>query len=302
MTSKATHPEAIASSFVDAVMLEAAPTLTPWFGEQQLRQNVHLEIAAEIKATATDDSIRLIELPQARDGEPRWVIAKVGEIVKPKPAVVVRFRNFPLPDAQAVIALAKDIRAVLGDDLAADVLVFRHGEALLPSAQVYTHYVAGLIDRIHLPANAALTHTVRLEQPDSLDFYPTYAHWYEEFWRRRPHLTDVWVEPREVLESCLAQGGLRLVYVDDQLSGLLAAERRIEYGLCGWRMRERVTAPAMWSSGISTVALVQFAHSLVHDRCHAIWGTILPTNTSSLGSALRIGRSVIGSIHRIDGS
>lgn len=281
-------------------MLEAAPTLTPWFGEQQLRQNVHREIAAELKVAVTDDSIRLIELPQARDGGPRLVIVKVGEIIKPTPTAVVRFRNFPLPDAQAVRDLARDIRAALGEDLAADVLVFRHGEAPVPSSHVYTHYVAGLIDRIHLPANAALTQTVRLEQPDSLGFYPTYAQWYEEFWRRRPHLTDVWVEPREVLESCLAQGGLRLVYVDEQLSGLLAAERRIEYGLGGWRMRERVTAPAMWSSGISTVSLVEFAHSLVHDERDAIWGTILPANTSSLGSALRIGRSVIGSVYRID--
>lgn len=301
MPNKAPHLDEVALSLVELMMLEAAPTLMSWFGERKLREYVHREITAELEATAHDDSVRLIELPGSQDGGPRWALVKVGEIIKPRPAAIVRFRSFPLPDSTAVRTMAQDVRAALGEDLAADVVVFCHGDATLPASQVYTHYVAGLIDRIHLPANAALTQAIRLEQPDSLDFYPTYAQWYEEFWRRRPHLTDVWVEPREVLESCLARGGLRLVYVDDQLSGLLAAERRIEYGLGGWRMRERVTAPAMWSSGISTAALVTFAHALTHDERDAIWGTILPTNTSSLGSALRIGRSVIGSLHRIDG-
>jgi len=109
-------------------------------------------------------------------------------------------------------------------------------------------------------------------------------------------MQQVPIESREDLEACFEQDGLRLIYLGDQLCGLLAAIPQIEFGLKGWRIREKVIAPAFWGRGLSAPATVRFARSLPAHSDDAIWGTIVPGNRASMRSARLIGRQPIGTI------
>ncbi len=274
--------------FVEQALLEARPSLSDWYDDDMLRGH----FSKEIERNLGRRTCRLVELTRRRA-----VIVELPTPHETRPLLrtIIKHRTFSITSASELQFLEDEIHGALEPHRIDRLMTFMHGRPLDDATPV-DYLVAGLIDELVSPADACIR-DLRLVQPDSLDFYDEYRGWYEEFWRRRPHLRDVWVETREDIEECHAQGGVRLIYIGDQLCGMMAAQRRIEYGLRGWRMRERVTAPGRWGQGISTAAFAAFAQSLEHDEDDAVWGNILPENTSSLGSALRLGRRIVGTYY-----
>jgi hypothetical protein len=266
---------------------EAMPALGAWFGAEQLGE----QLLADMRRVL--DRARLIAL-----GGGGFAIAEPRDWAENErlPHVMILHRSFAADDESAATAVRSEAAREFGEDHARRLCTFRWG--VHEGKRVRTHYVAGMLRRIHLPPDTQPHPELRLVAPDRFDYYETYLRWYEEFWRQRPELkARVPVESEEDLRAFHEQGGSRLIQLGETVCGLLAAERRSEFGLTGWRIREKVIAPAFWGRGLSNTALVEFARSLPGDDRDAIWGTIVPGNDASLSSALRTGRRIVGSLH-----
>jgi len=307
-------------AIVERTCRAAAPLLSAWFDEPVLRASLAMDVERDLAAGGTADrrdqnetatgshrqveSIRLVRL----DGrEPRWIVAQLQRGDRPESAawITIKHRSFDLATHADIAEARHAAHEAFAEETGARVLVSRFATEADPIPDrlaVQTHVVAGLIREIRLPNGASRTSSnLRLVAPDSMNFYDAYEAWYREFWNKRPELTaQVPIESAEDLEACMADDGLRLVHVQGQLGGLIAAKRIREFGLKGWRICEKVIAPAFWGRGLSAAATVAFAHALPHEDDDAIWGTIVPGNHASWRSATMIGRRVIGTVYWLD--
>jgi hypothetical protein len=300
-------------AMLDRAVRAAGPVLSSWFGEDGLRETLRQELERDLarvneSGESTTDA-RIVQQP----GKPaRWMIAHWQPTAEgeQRPHLLIRHRSFDLASEADVATTVQAACEAFADRPVEAVCVMRHESAsdpLPPGAMARTSYVAGLVSHLHMPEDGDEAHdpvcdALRIESPASLAFIEQYEQWYEEFWRRRPELkSHVPIETREDIERFAREGTLRLAYFDDELCGLLAAWRHLEYGLKGWRIREKVIAPTFWGRGLSARATVLFARSLPSRPNDAIWGTIVPGNSASMKSAIEIGRRVIGALYWLPG-
>jgi len=167
----------------------------------------------------------------------------------------------------------------------------------------YKRYPAAAMDALPTPAesNAPHARSIVSERPTDLSFYPEYESMYESFWRSHPELgAKIGIESRAAIEEYAAHDGLRLMRVDGELAGVFAAIRCAEFGMRGWRVRERILAEGHRGAGLGAATLRAFVRSLDHDPGDLVWGTILPDNIGSLRSAEKFGRTDIGGLVWID--
>ncbi len=170
-----------------------------------------------------------------------------------------------------------------------------------PGVHPYKRFLAASIREVlrTVPPEAD---RVSVTTPDSLSFYPEYQAMYEAFWASSPELRDaIGIESHEDLECYLAGDGLRLIHVDGELAGVIGGIRHAEFGLRGWRLRERVMGERYRGGGFATAALWQYIRDLRHDADDLVWGTILGHNIASMRSALRLGRVDIGGLVWVGG-
>jgi len=161
----------------------------------------------------------------------------------------------------------------------------------------YKRYSAASIARIAAAPHDDDDARIVAERPENLDFYPEYEAMYESFWRAHPELgAKIGIESRTALEEYAAHDGLRLIRIDGELAGVTAALRHAEFGLRGWRMRERVLSERHRGAGYGTRTLRAFVESLAHDPGDLVWGTIFAENVGSRRSAERLGRIDIGGL------
>ncbi len=297
------------SPFIDQQLAEAAVILKPWFGIQRLRdtflcelhQNVadamRLELSSSLSEVA-DGQRFMLELDDSR-----CVVAQVHAQSDNEPIahLMILHSSFPLHDATGHSYIKSILKTHFANKSINRACFFRHGEPLQtnPPLRVRSYYVAAPIQQIAQGRLPALP--VHLVEPKTLDFFESYSSWYEEFWRLRPALKPlVRVEPIDDLAMCMDDGGVRLLMKDETPCGLVAAQRRNEFGLSGWRLREKVIAPSHWGQGLSVAANILAARDLPSEPGDAMWGTISPRNEASLRSALRVGRRVVGCTYWLD--
>lgn len=208
-------------------------------------------------------------------------------------AVVARFQSLALAPAPGAGAAALD-----------RVCVFSHGPesgsgalAHHPFARPYKRYLAASMEELLAQAPPPHAERVAVREPADLAFYGSYERMYEDFWATSPTLRDaIGIESRDDLETYRRSGGLRLVFVDDELAGLIGAIRHAELGLRGWRLRERVMADRFRGGGFATAALWRFVRDLRREPGDLVWGTIMRENQPSMRSALKLGRIDVGGL------
>ncbi len=306
----------------------ATPLLAAWFPGESLRDSILASIEHD-----SDGAVRIDAPPQRpeeaispREGDRFLFVVddRVSCIAayhtqsdnERRGNLTVLHRSFTLDDAASLAALRDLVTHTFAPGAVELLCVFQHGEALRlePPFRIRSHYLARPAREIAATGLPDELAGLRAVAPDSFDFYDTYLEWYREFWRLRPELEPlVRVEPPEDLRACYRDGGVRLLELDGAICGMIAAQRRREYGLRGWRIREKVIAPPFWGRGLSIAANVLLARELSSELASelasdlalerasepddAMWGTISPRNPASLRSALRVGRRIVGSTY-----
>ena len=297
----------------------ARPKLADWFSGESLRDSIHASIEDDLDGAVTIGPAHEASTEKLRPQQGDHFLIKVDDRVsciaayhthsdnEHRPNLTILHRSFALTDSAALDALRDAVKRTFTPETLTWLCVFQHGENHLPEPpfRIRSHYLAQQVREIAAAPVAAGAGRLRAVAPDSFDFYDTYVDWYREFWRRRPELEPlVRVEPLEDVRICYDDGGVRLLELDGALCGMIAAQRRREYGLRGWRIREKVIAPPFWGHGLSTAANVLLARALSSDRASrhddAMWGTISPRNHASLRSAQRVGRRIVGSTYWCD--
>jgi len=295
---------------VDFEYHAAAPYLVPWFGEAALRAAVQQEVA---ECAANAINVEPGGSAALEDGKRYLLTLDRGEccivlyqrqadnITLPHFLVLKRSFDITAHDNAAQLRLA--VRTIDQQQQVQQCCFFQHGEhpLLEDTFRLRSHYLAAEQRTIATASDIDDARTLRAVEPESVAFYDEYMQWYQEFWRRRPDLEPhVRVESLEDIQQYHQGGGLRLILLDDEVCGLMAALRQIEHGMIGWRIREKVIAPRFWGRGLSVASNALFARSLPHEPHFAMWGTIAPDNAASLRSAQRVGRRIIGSTYWLD--
>lgn len=309
----ALHATKARSALLERAFHAAAPVLVPLFGESALRTALAVELDRDLKACGTEqtvstfshrrvDAARLLQLD---DAPGRWIVAELRRQRETHPSahVLVKHRSFAIESRTDIVRLIDGLRSVFADEPIDGVSVTRYEsnvEPIPPEGRLETRYVAAPVGELHLPDGRSTPPKLDIRPPESMTFYDAYEGWYHEFWRQRPELVaQVPIETRDDLERCMGDDGLRLLYIDGALCGVMAAIRQVEFGLKGWRMREKVIAPEFWGRGLAAPATVGFARSLNSEPGDALWGTIVPDNLTSMRSAQAVGRRTIGSQYRL---
>lgn len=315
-------PTAEVGRLVEETLRAALPTLGGWLDEASIRRNV-LEAIAHLAP----------RLPgEAAPAFGRSELLAVGErIVLAQPLAVADGRPHPHAvlwyHAGPPLAKGADDRppAAAGQDFAGwqelgaaatrrfaslgvhHVAIFVHGDAAAMRGRIDSHggaspasykrWLAAPLEELRRrepPPHAA---RIRVTTPTDLAFWPEYQRMYEEFWQSSPELRSrIGMETQDDLEEYRRQGGLRLVWIDDRLAGLIGGVRHAELGLRGWRLRERVLGGAFRGAGWATAALDAVLRDLPAEPGDLLWGTILPDNLGSMRSALNVGRVDVGGL------
>lgn len=290
----------------------AAAILGMWLGEGALCANLadaidRLDPSPPAGPSSAAPSFGRPELVQADD----WVALAhplpTAESL-PSPHVVMWYvasvrepACWPTGEAlRALAAAAADRFRPLGTWRTA---VFLHGgpdalpAELASMLRPYKRWLAAPMSALMARPLQPRSERVRASTPMDLSFWPEYARMYEEFWASEPALRErIGMESPEDLEEYRSQGGLKLVWIDDELAGLVGGVRLSELGLRGWRLRERVLGGKWRGAGFATAALDAAVRDLAHAPGDLLWGTILPENRGSMGSAVRLGRVDVGGL------
>jgi RimJ/RimL family protein N-acetyltransferase len=219
-----------------------------------------------------------------------WAVAPLeGQALWPAPSVL-----------GALSAQALQRLDVVG---AAHTAVFLHGPPSAPPLELragltpYKRWMAAPMARLQASPVPARSERVRVTTPADLVFWPEYVRMYEEFWESDGALRGrIGLERPEDLEEYISAGGLRLVWIDDELAGVIGGVRMVELGLRGWRLRERVLGGRWRGAGFGSAALDAVIRDLPAEPDDILWGTILPENRGSMGSAARLGRVDVGGL------
>lgn len=214
--------------------------------------------------------------------------------------------EWPTPEALRALAAAAVVHfRRLGTGPTA---VFLHGAPdILPprlrdSLRHYKRWLAAPMTQLVAGPRPERSERIVVTVPKDLHFWPDYARMYEEFWASDPTLRErIGMERPEDLEEYRAAGGLRLVWIDGELAGVIGGVRLSELGLRGWRLRERVLGGRWRSSGFGSAALDAVIRDLPFEPDDLLWGTILPENLGSMGSARRLGRVDVGGLWWVEG-
>lgn len=302
---------------VDAGARAALPMLGRWLDEHSLRRN--------LREALTLLAPRAPEAGAASFGQSELLAVGGREILaqpmafadgRPHPHAVVWYLAGPRVDHAGVDApvdqrewqeIAEAVLARFAPLGVGRVAAFLHGDAAAGGATLrgqrgispapYKRWLAAPLAELRRRQPPAHASRIRVTTPSDLGFWPQYSRMYEEFWLASPELRDrIGMERPEDLEEFRRQGGLRLVWIDDRLAGLIGGVRHAELGLRGWRLRERVLGGDFRGAGYATAALDAFLRDLAAEPDELLWGTILPDNLGSLRSALNLGRVDIGGL------
>jgi len=215
----------------------------------------------------------------------------------------------PWPSAAALTALSREAQERFKALRVARAAVFLHGDAMEPPPALraallrYKRWMAAPMALLRAGPAPARRERVDVSTPSDLGFWPDYVRMYEEFWASDPALRGrIGKERPGDLEEYIAAGGLRLIWIDGALAGVIGGVRMVELGLRGWRLRERVLGGRWRGAGFGSAALDAAIRDLSTEPDDLLWGTILPENRGSMGSALRLGRVDVGGLWWIDSS
>ena len=118
---------------------------------------------------------------------------------------------------------------------------------------------------------------------------------YEEFHSSFPELKSwVPITDEEDLRTCEKDGWIFQVRIDDNIAGLIAAERKSFLGEAGAYMTELLLVPLFKGQGLGA-ALQRKLIDILPPEITLIWGTIDARNKASMKTAIGLGRQVVRS-------
>lgn len=131
------------------------------------------------------------------------------------------------------------------------------------------------------------------------DIYARYAAEYAALHAGSPELRDVTrAESMESLEDAECEGLLFQIFVAGEAAGVYALEASSRAGLGGYQVQEILLYQPFRGRGLAPAVHVAACRSVqVAPEC-LLWGVIGAANSSSLRTALRAGRRVVGGTYR----
>ncbi|MCJ8347244.1 hypothetical protein MJH12_17015 [bacterium] len=124
-------------------------------------------------------------------------------------------------------------------------------------------------------------------------YYPWYQKVYEDFAIEHPDLSEkVLVNSKELMHQSLEQNLLKLVTFDQEVMGLIAAEKLSFLGHEGLYFNEILICKEFKTRGLAKAIQRKFVQQFTSNDCY-IWGTIDSTNLPSFKTALANGRAAI---------
>ncbi len=312
------------SALIDYADTHADPRLHEWRTTSPLRTLIEGRVDALLASAASAESClsEATALGEAFiEGEQTCIVAcDVGPMVVRLsrradtqwfPFVIIEARTFPLDSSDAADAVWRAVRAQFGAWSPERITVYLHAteeDALSDDLrtsrfELYKHYVTAPLTLMQAKAPPRGVDGLRLYEPSDLTWYDAYAVEYQRFWASVPRLQPyVRVESREDMERYLRTGVLRLIEINGEIAGSLAAERADAPAIDGWCMRERFFYERFRGMGLGAASLWLFLQDLTGDPDDQLWGTIVPQNAPSLRSAQRMGRAVVGGSYWVGAS
>jgi L-amino acid N-acyltransferase YncA len=299
-----------------------SPVIRSWYSESGLEQNLRLATAEEAERLGNAafgrelrDGVgigepadplawanRLLDLPEGG-----WALTGIrfrGRDVHRPFVDVVATTASPTGDGLAVIVdavmpayrefspLCLRVDAPDGSALVEDL----HDDPRFgPGCAVDMHVVAGLVDALRLQPRVPTYSRVRLRAGDPQTLAPRVAEIYRDLVAEEPELAT-WANPEDVesLSQCAGEGLLFEVLADDVPAGVVAGLRFDAHAMTGFSVQEVCLDVAHRGQRLAPAAVQRLVDELPARPGDVLWGTIDPSNSPSLRSALSIGRTVVG--------
>lgn len=300
--------ERVLNRLVEAEARRAHPVLHEWLGEERLQRNLRTaiaEMAAAGRNAPADSSLRILEF-----GEDSCALAGIApeSSGQPSPTTIVTIEAIDcrLDSLTVIDEFLERVSSAFASHRPALVQVYIHSASDIEREQIEAYpecghgkrYLAAPIAMIRGQSTPSMPYEVQLRRPNDFSFYPEYAGMYRRFLGQRPDLRAmVPVEPLEDLKRFHREGCLRLIEIEGELAGVMAATPACERGMRGWCMRERIIAQKYRGQRLGAPMLRQFIDEIPAEDDDLLFGTIAPNNHPSLKSARQLGRVDVGGLY-----
>lgn len=134
---------------------------------------------------------------------------------------------------------------------------------------------------------------LRLVDPGNDDYFKWYSESYDDFHSEFPEKRD-WIQKNDLdlMQACREDGLLRVAKIDDEIIGIIAAERSPFLGYDGIYFVEILVAKNWRRRGLAKLMQQRFVEETCSDEV-VVWGLIDRSNEASIRTAKANGRRVV---------
>ncbi len=304
--------------FADATLAQAAPMLSRWYAQEELRAQFRDALRLEVERVFSDELAALFRqhapVPGVGTDEayknrvvevPHLGTALVGirfrALDLSRPFVTVAAHTAPLPDPAGIQEAVSALREAFAVFAPTHVQVFVPAGVPLdadrfPSGAHWdVHVVAAPVAQLRERPLPAHHERVALRVPADLTFYPRYVQEFEALFARHPEHRDFTrIEAEEDLAGYRDQGLVFEVRIDGRWAGVVAATRAAEQGLRGFVVVEMFLDRAHRGRGLGPAVGRHLLDHLPAETGDVLYGTIHHDNRAARRSAARGGREDLG--------
>jgi hypothetical protein len=299
----------------------AAPAVSSWLTPQQLQHNLRGEAQGWLRRASDAELARSyaehfpVAGTRAEEYRNRLFEADTGHrlltgirfrgLELARPFVELIWHDRPLPEPEPLTCLLSAVLLAYRAFSPGYVTFFQPGSEPasgcgreLPDCTLQDRLVAAPVQAV---AQSSVAHQeqVALEPARARALYERYLGEYAALHASSPALRDATrAESLEALEDAEREGLLFEILVAGEAAGVYALEASSRAGLGGYQVQEILLYQPFRRRGLAPAIHVAACRRLpVEPEC-LIWGVIGAANASSLHTALRAGRRVVGGTYR----
>jgi len=166
----------------------------------------------------------------------------------------------------------------------------------------YIYTYAGKISLIKHATIPNNYNNITLRNAEGLSFYPDYKKMYADYYEDYPDLRMMIGEPEstESIEYLLENGVIKLVFINDELAGVIIGIEMIYNEMNGYFLCEKILSKKYRGKVFGIAMERKFIDLLEDSKNKLIFGTINVKNPASLKASTKIGRICVKTRYKVD--